>query len=134
MACAIFYTHQTSGTCAGVCACDRTHQMKKTEFLKSQELQTFLWLRCIDDIFFIWTHGTQELDSFLNELSKFHPNLSFTYETLKETVNFLDLNVSLWNGAISADLYVKPTNRHQYLHCKSSHSEQIKVQYRIAKR
>ena len=30
MARAIFYTHQTSGTCAGVCACDRTHQMEKT--------------------------------------------------------------------------------------------------------
>ena len=26
-----FYTHQTSGTCAGVCACNRTHQMNKTE-------------------------------------------------------------------------------------------------------
>ena len=41
----------------------------------------------------IWTHGTQELDSFLNELNKFHPNLSFTYETSEEMVNFLDLNV-----------------------------------------
>ena len=31
MARAIFYTHQTIGACAGVCACDRTHQMEKTE-------------------------------------------------------------------------------------------------------
>ena len=54
---------------------------KETEFLKSQELQPFLWLCYIDDIFFIWTQRTQELDSFLNELNKFHPNLSFTYET-----------------------------------------------------
>ena len=60
----------------------------ETEFLKSQELQPFLWLRYIDDIFFIWTHGTQELDSFLNELNKFHPNLSFTYETSEERVNY----------------------------------------------
>ena len=28
----------------------------ETEFLKSQELQSFLWLRYIDDIFFMWTH------------------------------------------------------------------------------
>ena len=28
------------------------------------------------DISFIWTHGTQELDSFLIELSKFHSNVS----------------------------------------------------------
>ena len=30
MARAIFYTHQISGACAGVCSCDRTHQMEKT--------------------------------------------------------------------------------------------------------
>ena len=28
---AIFYTHQTSGACAGVCECDCTHQMNKTD-------------------------------------------------------------------------------------------------------
>ena len=28
--CAIFYLHQTSGTCAGMCACYRMHQMEKT--------------------------------------------------------------------------------------------------------
>ena len=88
----------------------------ETEFLKSQELQPFLWLRYIDDIFFIWTPGTQELDSFPNEPNKLHPNL-------KERINFLDLNVSLRNGAISTDLYVKPTDGHQYLHYKSSHPE-----------
>ena len=108
----------------------------ETEFLKSQELQPFLWLRYIDDIFFIWTHGTQELDSFLNELNKFHPNLSFTYETSEERVNFLDLNVSIRNGAISTDLYIKPTDGHQYLHYKSSHPEHIKnsIPYRQALR
>ena len=98
----------------------------KTEFLKSQELQPFLWLGYIDDIFFIWTNGTQELNSFLTELSKFHSNLSFIYETSKERVNFLDLDVSLRNGEFSTDLYVKPTDEHQYLHYKSSHPEHIK--------
>ena len=29
---AIFYTHQASGACAGMCACDRTHQMEKTGY------------------------------------------------------------------------------------------------------
>ena len=97
----------------------------ETEFLKSQELQPFLWLRYIYDIFFIWAHGTQELNFFLNELNKFHPNLRFTYETSKERVNFLDLNVSIWNGAISTDMYIKPTDGHQCLNYKSSHPEHI---------
>ena len=36
--------------------------MDKTEtnFLKTQELQPFVWLRYTDDIFFIWTHGEAE--------------------------------------------------------------------------
>ena len=82
----------------------------------------------------IWTHGTQ--DSFLNELNKFHPNLSCTYETSKERVNFLNLNVSLKNGAISTDLYAKSTNGHKYLHYKSSHPEHIKnaIPYSLAVR
>ena len=28
-----FYTHQTSGACADVCRCDRTHQMEDTEVM-----------------------------------------------------------------------------------------------------
>ena len=41
MARAIFYTHHTSGECVGVCACDCTHKIKKTDiYIKaSYELQ-----------------------------------------------------------------------------------------------
>ena len=43
----------------------------ETEFLKSQELQHFLWLCYIDDIFFMWTHGEEKHTQFLNELNNF---------------------------------------------------------------
>ena len=49
----------------------------ETEFLKSQELQLFLWLRYIDDILFIWTDGEEKLTLFLNELNNFHSNFKF---------------------------------------------------------
>ena len=71
----------------------------ETKFLKSQYLQPFLWLRCIDGIFFIWTHREEKLVKFLNELINLHPNISFTYETSKSNVNYLDLNVNLRDGA-----------------------------------
>ena len=40
--------------------------MDKTEtaFLETQELQSLAWFRCIDDIFFIWTHGEKDLQTF----------------------------------------------------------------------
>ena len=75
---------------------------------------------------FIWIHGSQELDSSFNELNKFHPNLSFTYETSKKRVSFLNVNVTIKNGAITTDLYVKPTHGQQYLHYKSSRPEHVK--------
>ena len=31
VACAIFYMHQTSGTCTGMCACNHIHQIEKSE-------------------------------------------------------------------------------------------------------
>ena len=84
----------------------------ETEFLKSQELQPFLWLRYIGDIFFIWIHGEKKLSQFLNELNNFYSNLKFTYGTFSCTINFLYLDVSLRNGAIHTDLYIKPTDCH----------------------
>ena len=84
----------------------------ETKFFRSDWWQPFLWLRSINGIFFIWTHGKQKLDSFHNELYNLHPNLSFTCETSTEIINFVDLNAHHLNGAIITDLYVKPTDGH----------------------
>lgn len=54
------------------------------------------------------------------------PNLQFTYESLKKRVASLDLNVSLENGTIITDLYVKSTDCPQYLHCSYSRKNRIK--------
>ena len=75
----------------------------------------------------MWTYGEVKLAHFLNELNNFLFNLKFTYETSSCTVNFLDLNVSLRKGAIHTDLYIKPTDGHQYLHHQSSHPLHIKI-------
>ena len=50
MACAIFYMHQTRGACAGVCACDRTHQMEKTT-ITSQKLGVRDFWRIANSVF-----------------------------------------------------------------------------------
>ena len=68
--------------------------IKQTDFLKTQDLQPFLWLRYIDDIFFIWTHGEAERKRLMEKLNQFLPNLRFTCESSQQKVAFLDLNVS----------------------------------------
>ena len=79
---------------------------------------------CIDDIFFIWTHGKEYLEIFLQELNNFNPDLKFTYESNEKEIPYLDLNVNMYK--ISTDLYIKSTDRHQYLRFTSSHPNHTK--------
>ena len=67
----------------------------ETEFLKTQERTPLVWFRYIDDIFFIWTHGKEHLETFLQELNNFNPDLKFTYESNEKEIPFLDLKVKL---------------------------------------
>ena len=91
------------------------------KFIESRELKPEVWFRYIDDIFMIWTHGEEKLKEFLADLNRFHDTIKFTSEFSKKTVNFLDVKVSLKNGYFSTDLYVKPTDTHQFLHPSSCH-------------
>ena len=98
----------------------------ETDFLESQKLKPMVWFRYIDDIFFIWTHCELELQRFLEELNKTHPNLKFTNKSSKEKISFLDLSVSLCNGILYTDLHIKATDCHQYLEYTSSDPEHTK--------
>ena len=44
-----------------------------------------------------------------------HRTIKFTAEWSKISINFLDVTVSLTEEVKETDLYVKPTDRHQYL-------------------
>ena len=63
---------------------------------------------------------------FLRSLNEFHTDIKFTYESSKESIAFLELKVSVKNSKIITDLYVKSTDRHQYLHYMSAHPNHTK--------
>ena len=67
----------------------------EAKFLKTQDIKPWFWKRFIDDIFFIWTESKESLEKFLEDLSKFHPNLKFTYENSEEKINFLDVVIKI---------------------------------------
>ena len=98
----------------------------ESDFLKFQELAPLLWYRYIDDVFFIWTHDEEKLASFIDYLNSYHPNIMFTHESNKEHIPYLNLNVNLSGNKLSTDLYIKPTEWHQYLHYTSSQPEHTK--------
>ena len=98
----------------------------ETDFVRAQENVALVWIRYIDDVFFIWTDGENEVKSFMQKLNQFHPNLSFTYESSKKEIAFLDCKVNLFENKLTTDFYVKPTDTHQYLDYTSSHLEHTK--------
>ena len=59
-------------------------------------------------------------------LNKKHPTIKFTAEWSKTQIIFLDVAVSLENGKIKTDLYVKPIDTHQCLHSSSCHPYHFK--------
>ena len=77
--------------------------------------------------FDILTHGKEHLETFLQELNNFNLDLKFTYESNKKEIPFLDLKVKLNEGKISTDLYIKSTDKHQYLHFTLSHPNHTKT-------
>ena len=92
-----------------------------------------VWWRYIDDIFFIWEYGEESLKEFINEINSFHSTIKFTAELSKEKVNFLDVEVTLKDGVLPTDLFVKPTDIHQFLDPTSCHFIIVKKAYIIAK-
>ena len=84
-------------------------------FLGKVVFKPYLWWRFIDDIFFIWEHGEEQLKPFIDNINKMHPAIKLTADWSKTSINFLDVTVSVAEGVIETDLYVKPTDSHQYL-------------------
>ena len=90
--------------------------------LENAPFQPHTWLRYIDDIFMIWTEGLDNLKIFIDYLNNIHSTIKLTSSHSSTNIPFLDFSVSLTNvGSISADLYTKPTDKHQHLLYSSCH-------------
>ena len=69
----------------------------------------------------MWEHGEESLKMLLEKINKFHPTIKFAADWSYSSVNFLDVKVIMKDGKIITDLYVKPTDTHQYLDSSSCH-------------
>ncbi|KAJ7316990.1 hypothetical protein JRQ81_003152 [Phrynocephalus forsythii] len=79
--------------------------------LKHCTQKPLLYLRYIDDIFLIWTHGEESLKKIHQNFNGFHPNINLTLEQ------------STQHGHLSTSLYQKTTDWYTYLHSSSFHPE-----------
>ena len=121
---------QISGTAIGtkfapIYACIFMDQTE-TKFLENQNLKPLVWFRYIDDIFFVWTHGEENLRNFMAAFNLLNDDIKCTYEYNEDTISFFDHKVILSNDKSITSLSSKPTDCHQYLHYGSCHPEHTK--------
>ena len=120
---------QISGTAIGTkfgppYACIFMHKVER-EFPET-EIEPLVWLRYIEDIFFIWREGQNKVERFLQHLNTFHPNLKFKHEKSKASVNILDAVIKINGDKFEIDLYNKHTDCHQFLKFNSTYPIHIK--------
>ena len=66
--------------------------------LEASPDKPLIWMRFIDDVFFIWMHGEEKLKSFINHLNSSHETIKFTSEQSRDSISFLDVQVSMREG------------------------------------
>lgn len=85
------------------------------------------YLRFIDDIFATTDKNQTELNTYMDKLNNFHPNIKWQFESSRTEVHFLDVKVYKKNNKLETTIFTKPTDRKKYLHYKSAHTRPNKT-------
>ena len=101
------------------------HRLEEDLFA-SRPLRPDLYLRYIDDIFLIWSHGKESLVQLHEDINKIFPTINLTMEFSEESITFLDTRVYLREGNLQTSLHRKPTDNSRLLHATSSHPHHVK--------
>ena len=101
------------------------------EALEKDQLMDILgegahWYRYVDDILAIIPE-TADTDEILRRLNNVNNRIQFTVENeLEKKLPFLDTLIRRRDDGIRFSVYRKPTNRDDYIHYLSAHSERTK--------
>ena len=82
--------------------------------------------RYIDDVFGATSMSREDLDRFISFVNDFHPAFQYTFEVSEESVNFLDINLSITSNEIRTSVFYKETDSHSYLKYGSYHPRSCK--------
>ena len=98
----------------------------ETQLISQAAIKPHTWWRYIDDIFIIWTEGEDSLKCFIDYLNNAHRTIKFTSKWSCSEIDFLDVRVINDSGKLETDVFIKPTDSHQYLHKTSCHPNACK--------
>ena len=77
--------------------------------LQNSEFEPILWLGHLNEIFCIWTQGSQKLKGLFICINSPHLTIKFT----------MDYSATI--DKLETDLYCKPNDTHQYFHVQLYH-------------
>ena len=83
---------------------------------QNSEFKPFLWVRSLDEVFGIWTQGSQKLKELYNCINSLHLTIKFTTDYSATEINFLGVNVTKVGNKLETYLYCKQTDTHQSLY------------------
>ena len=96
----------------------------ETGFMASLDLVPDLYVRYIDDILGVWTHGMDRLTHFFNCINTHNTSIRFTMDTTHSSsqLPFLDTLITVHpSGDYTTELYFKPMAAPIILHYTSAH-------------
>ena len=76
-------------------------------FLQNTHNKPLIYLRYIDDIFLLWTHGEEKLLQFYKDFNSEDLDIHVTMNHSTK-VNFLDTTIRLKNNTLQTSLYKNP--------------------------
>ena len=103
------------GTKIAPCFADLFIASIEQTFIDNSPLTPLFYVRLIDDIFMIWTHGSEELEKITTRAKSTHPSIKFTTGISSTSLPFLDVLVSVTETGTKTSLYKKTTDRLTYL-------------------
>ena len=130
----MFYSHQT-GTFKSLAlqwendlppTMATLHGRMGKQAIRKYNKLPLIYLRYLDDIFGIWTHGDDEDRVFVDILNSHQNCVKLTSVTSKQSTDFLDTTIFKGerfnsNGKLDSKVYFKPTDTHQLLYKDSFH-------------
>ena len=87
----------------------------------------FCGATCISKTYSSFGPVMKSLTRFIDHMNSFHRTIKFTSEYSTTETHFLDVVIRKEENGLTTDLFVKPTDKHQYLHSASCHPRHCKT-------
>lgn len=108
----------TSSACMWATIYFAVHEMGT--LIPTYNQQLLLFLRFIDGMIGVWLGTDEEYEQFQNDTNNFGI-LTWEFEELSQSADFLDLTITITNSRITTKTYQKSINLYQYIPPYSAH-------------